>query len=151
MFRGLCRRISQSCGRSELNWTPWLETANELHRPSDHRLSAKLVPTLADRGCHVVIVTDPYSRILAFLDRSRYFFFQVAPQLYSWGWMSSVPDPLFLKKSVSAANRTQISGSIAWNSDHYTTEAVLVEDLLRELLMCTVNSIQWALVCPHNL
>jgi hypothetical protein len=28
---------------------------------------------LADRGCHVVIVTDPYGRILGFLDRSRYF------------------------------------------------------------------------------
>jgi hypothetical protein len=27
----------------------------------------------ADRGCHVVIVTDPYDRILGFLDRSRYF------------------------------------------------------------------------------
>jgi hypothetical protein len=37
----------------------------------------------ADRGCHVVSVTDPYSRILGFLDRSLYFFFQVAPQLYS--------------------------------------------------------------------
>jgi hypothetical protein len=31
----------------------------------------------------VVSVTDPYGRILGFLDRSRYFFFQVAPQLYS--------------------------------------------------------------------
>jgi hypothetical protein len=28
-------------------------------------------------------VTDPYGRILGVLDRSRYFFFQVAPQLYS--------------------------------------------------------------------
>jgi hypothetical protein len=27
----------------------------------------------ADRGCHVVSVTDPYGRILGFLDRSRYF------------------------------------------------------------------------------
>jgi hypothetical protein len=27
----------------------------------------------ADRGCHVVSVTDPYGRILPFLDRSRYF------------------------------------------------------------------------------
>jgi hypothetical protein len=27
----------------------------------------------ADRGCHVVSVTDPYGRILYFLDRSRYF------------------------------------------------------------------------------
>jgi hypothetical protein len=35
--------------------------------------------------CHVVSVTDPYGRILRFLDRSRYVFFQVAPQLYSRG------------------------------------------------------------------
>jgi hypothetical protein len=27
-------------------------------------------------------MADPYGRILGFLDRSRYFFFQVAPQLY---------------------------------------------------------------------
>jgi hypothetical protein len=27
----------------------------------------------ADRGCHLVSVTDPYSRILDILDRSRYF------------------------------------------------------------------------------
>jgi hypothetical protein len=27
----------------------------------------------ADRGCHVVSVTDPYGRILGFLDRSLYF------------------------------------------------------------------------------
>jgi hypothetical protein len=40
-------------------------------------LSAKLVPALADRGWHVVSVTDPYGRILGFLDRNRYFFFQV--------------------------------------------------------------------------
>jgi hypothetical protein len=49
----------------------------------DRRLSAKLVPTFADGGCHVVSVTDPYGRNLGFLDRSRYFFFQVSPQLYS--------------------------------------------------------------------
>jgi hypothetical protein len=29
----------------------------------------------------VVSVTDPYDRNLGFLDRSRYFFFQVAPLL----------------------------------------------------------------------
>jgi hypothetical protein len=29
------------------------------------------VPTFADRGCHVVGVTDPYSRILGFLDRLK--------------------------------------------------------------------------------
>jgi hypothetical protein len=39
----------------------------------------------ADKGCHVVSVTDPYGRIIGFLGRSRYFFFQVASQLYSRG------------------------------------------------------------------
>jgi hypothetical protein len=56
------------------NKTPWLEFASELYRPSDHRFLAKLVPTFADRGCHVVSVTDPYGRIRVFLDRSRIFF-----------------------------------------------------------------------------
>jgi hypothetical protein len=36
-----------------------------------------------ERWRHVVSVTDPYGRILGFLDLARYFFFQVAPQLYS--------------------------------------------------------------------
>jgi hypothetical protein len=50
-----------------------LESASELYRPSDRRLSAKWLPTFADTGCHVVSVTDPWGRILGFLDRSRYF------------------------------------------------------------------------------
>jgi hypothetical protein len=45
----------------------------ELYRPSDRRLSAKWLPTFADRGYYVVNVTDPNGRILGFLDRSRYF------------------------------------------------------------------------------
>jgi hypothetical protein len=43
--------------------TPWPESASELYRPRDRRLSAKLVLTFADRGCHVVSVTDPNGRI----------------------------------------------------------------------------------------
>jgi hypothetical protein len=53
--------------------TPWSESASELYRPSDRRFSAKWLPTFADKGCHVGSVTDPYVRILGFLDRSRYF------------------------------------------------------------------------------
>jgi hypothetical protein len=56
-----------------------------LVRQSDRRLSAKLVPTFADRGCRVVSATDPHGRIIGFLDRSRYFSIQVASQLYSRG------------------------------------------------------------------
>jgi hypothetical protein len=47
--------------------------------------------------CLVFSVTDPYSRILGFLDRSHCFFFQVAPQLYSCGWVDPVQDPLLLR------------------------------------------------------
>jgi hypothetical protein len=52
--------------------TSWPESAGELHQPNDRRFLAKIVPTFEDGGCHVVNVTDPYGRILAFLD----FFFQ---------------------------------------------------------------------------
>jgi hypothetical protein len=34
-------------------------------------------------GCCVISAADPYSRNLGFLNRRHYFFFQVAPQLYS--------------------------------------------------------------------
>jgi hypothetical protein len=36
----------------------------------DRSLSAKLVPTFAERGCHVASVTDPYGHILGFLDQA---------------------------------------------------------------------------------
>jgi hypothetical protein len=75
--------------------------------------------------CHVDNVTDLYGRILVFLDQRRYFFFQVAPQLYSRGWVDPVPDPLLLRKPGSAGNRTRTSGSVARNSDYWTTEAVM--------------------------
>jgi hypothetical protein len=42
--------------------TPGLQSASELYRPSDRRLSAKFVPTLAERGCRVVSATNPHSR-----------------------------------------------------------------------------------------
>jgi hypothetical protein len=44
----------------------------------------------------VVSTTDPYGRILWFLDRSRYFFFQAAPQLYSGGYRVKINQLLLL-------------------------------------------------------
>jgi hypothetical protein len=56
----------QNLFREEINKkTPWSESASELYRPSDRRLSAKRLPTCADRGCHVISVTDPSGRILS--------------------------------------------------------------------------------------
>jgi hypothetical protein len=51
---------------------------------------------------------------LSFLDRSRYFFFQVAPHLFSRGLVDPIPDPLILRKSDSAGNGTQD----LWVSSH---------------------------------
>jgi hypothetical protein len=85
--------------------TPRSESARELHRPRDRCFSAKLVTTLA---CHVVSVADPCGRILGFLDRSRYFFFQVAPQLYSRGSVDPVPDPLLLRTSSILCDTTGV-------------------------------------------
>jgi hypothetical protein len=50
---------------------------------SYRHLSEKLVSTSENRMCHVVSAMHPHGRILTSLDRSRYFFSQVAPQLYS--------------------------------------------------------------------
>jgi hypothetical protein len=54
----------------KLNSMVWVR---ERTIPSYRRLSAKWLPTFEDRGCNVVSVTDPYGRILGFLDRSHYF------------------------------------------------------------------------------
>jgi hypothetical protein len=36
-------------------------------------LVGEVIANFADKECHVDSVTDPYGRILGFLDRSRYF------------------------------------------------------------------------------
>jgi hypothetical protein len=60
-------------------------------------------------------------RYFGFLDRSRYFFIQIAPQLSSRGWVDPIPDPLLLRKSGSAGNRTRdlwICSQELWPLDH---------------------------------
>jgi hypothetical protein len=66
----------------------------------------------------MVSVTDPYGHNLGFVDWSHYSFFQVAPQLYSQGWVDPVPEPLLHRKPGGARNQTWTSGSVARNSDH---------------------------------
>jgi hypothetical protein len=102
------------------NWnklTQWPESARELYGPNDCYFSANLVPTFPDRGMSRSR-RDVTAAFFGFLDRSRYVFFQVPPQLHSRGWVDPVPDPLLLRKSGSAGNRNRTSGSVARNSDH---------------------------------
>jgi hypothetical protein len=53
--------VTQLTSSYKLNKTLWPEFA------SDRHLSAELVPTFADRGCHVVSMMDPYGHILGFI------------------------------------------------------------------------------------
>jgi hypothetical protein len=64
----------------------------------------------------VVSVTDPYGRILGFLDRSRYFSIKyLLSCTHEAEWTPFQTHYFF---SGSAGNRTQASGSVAKNSDH---------------------------------
>jgi hypothetical protein len=45
----------------------------------------RFTTTTAADAAAAATTTTPYGRIFGFLDRSRNFFFQVAPQLYSRG------------------------------------------------------------------
>jgi hypothetical protein len=58
------------CSTNTVDIVRELTIPSRYYRPSDRFLSAKLVPTFAVRGCHVVSVTVPYGRILGFLDRN---------------------------------------------------------------------------------
>jgi hypothetical protein len=66
-----------------------------------------LLPTFADRGVWRGQCGGTTAVNLGFLDLSRYFFFLVSPHLSSRGWVDPVPDPLLLRKSGSAGNRTR--------------------------------------------
>jgi hypothetical protein len=84
-------------------WSPFLqlhsfESASELYRSSDRRRSAKLVPTLADRGCHVVSATSPSDRNFYFLDLEPLQFLPSISSNCSRGWVDPVPDPPLLRK-----------------------------------------------------
>jgi hypothetical protein len=87
-------------------------------------LVGEVSANIVDRRCRMIRLTDPHGRILGFIDRNRYFFFQVDPHLYSRGWVDPVPDSLLLRKSGRAGNWTRTPGSVAKDSNHKTTEAV---------------------------
>jgi hypothetical protein len=99
---------SQSKGCQEMNFMAWVR---------ERTITTERPPTVGEVSANTWSVWHPYCLILDFLDRNRYFFFQVAPQLYSCDWVDPVPDPL-LRKSGSAGNRTQTSGTVARNFDY---------------------------------
>ena len=95
---------------------------SELYRQSGRRRSAKLMPTSADRGVSRAQRNgSPRPLISVFWTGAATIFIQVAPQLTSRGWVDPVPDPLLLRKSGSAGNRTRdlyICSQKLWPLDH---------------------------------
>jgi hypothetical protein len=77
-------------------------------------LVGEVVPTFADRGVAWSAQRIPTVVNLDFLDRSHYFFFQVAPQLPSRGWVDPVPDPLLFRKPGSAGSDVHAVGNMAF-------------------------------------
>jgi hypothetical protein len=78
--------------------TPLSESASELYRRSDRHLLAKKVPTFEDRGVsrgQRDVSLRPYWR---FSRPKPLLLFQVAPQLYSQGWVDPVPRPTTTQK-----------------------------------------------------
>jgi hypothetical protein len=55
------------------------------------------------------------------------------------------PDPLLLRKSGSAGNRTRTSGSVARKSDYYTTEVVttLLPTVIKKIIQ--FSTLKWLL------
>jgi hypothetical protein len=68
--------------------TPWPESASELYRPSDSRLSAELLPTFSVKGCRVVHAADSLRQYSRF----------------------SRPEPLLFLSSSSSIVLTRLSG-----------------------------------------
>jgi hypothetical protein len=94
-------RISNVVKKNYVTWVR--ERTIPTERPSlEGEVSANFCGETVPRG-------KRDGRILGFLDRNSYFSF-LAPQLYSRGWVDSVPDPLLLRKSGSAGIRILISG-----------------------------------------
>jgi hypothetical protein len=105
----------------------------------------------------MVSTMDAHGRILGFLDWSRYFFFQIASQLYS---VDPIPDPLLLRKSGSDGNRTKnlwICSQKLWPLDHrsgqivatcstnqwYFSSNCMVSHLRRPYLLCNCSLRSW--------
>jgi hypothetical protein len=82
--------------------------------------AAKLVPPFGIEGVAWSAQRIPTAVNFGFLDRSS-IFLQIAPQLYSWGWVNPVPGPLLLRKSGSAGNWTRDLWTYSqehWPLDH---------------------------------
>jgi hypothetical protein len=118
----------------------YYQSTSELYQPSGHCGWRSWCRLLWVEGVVWSVKRIPMAINLSFLDHSHYFS-QLVPQLPSRGWVDSIPDPLLLRKSGSAGNRTcnlGICGQELRPLDHrgglglfYATECL--DDRLKDL------------------
>jgi hypothetical protein len=112
-----------------------------------------LVPTFADRGVsRGQRGGTPMVVNAIFLDRSRYFFFQVASHLSSQVWVDLVPDPLPLRKSGSAWNRAQdlwVCSQELWPLHHRGGQitTILITMTGNKLTLAAARILLWTSFC----
>jgi hypothetical protein len=89
---------------------PFLKITNSVVWVRERTISTEPPPLVSevsarftDTRCHVVSVTDHFGHtsILGLIDRILYFIFQVAPQLYSRGWVDPLQAHYFSENTVA--------------------------------------------------
>jgi hypothetical protein len=150
--------LAQSSGRNE--WIQTIRLAVQIYKQTktnsmafgpqvNHTDSGTatgrriLVPTFVDRGvsCGQRAGT-PTAVSLSFLDRSRYFFFQVS-HLSSRSWMDSIPAPLLFRISGSAGNQTRdfwVCSQELWPLDHIVQMYRSVSSITGSITNSTVET-----------
>jgi hypothetical protein len=98
--------------------------------------------TSADRGG----VTELYGRNLGFLDRSCYFFFQIAPQLYSRGEWTPFQIHYFSENLVVEGIEHGTSGSVARNKYIYDETPCKISPTVRFLLVAMNSKAKYTLL-----
>jgi hypothetical protein len=111
--------------------TPWSESASELYWPSDRRLSAKLVPTFADRGVPRGQRDGSLRPCSRFSRPEPLLLYQVGSQLYSRGWVDPVPDSLLLRESNPGL---WICSQELWPLDHRGGQLFIMQTLNRSCI-----------------
>jgi hypothetical protein len=94
------------------NQTPWSKSASELYRLDDAACRRSWCQLLWIDGATLSAWRIPSAVFLVSYTWAAPFSFK----LYSGGWVDPVPDPLRLRKSGRAGNRTRTSGSVDTNT-----------------------------------
>jgi hypothetical protein len=117
---GIWSRFSARACASWLSGSTQLRAAyaERDNRKRGRRLLAKLILTFVSKTVALSAQRIATAINLGSLERSRYFFIHVTPQLSSWSWVDPVPDPLLLRNLVAPGIESGASGSVYRNSEH---------------------------------